>query len=236
MPKNWKLPKRKQPVWSVVRKIIKPFVKVDSVEFEGDQFPDTCIIVSNHNNKKGPVVFEMNLPIHHVTWGAHQMLGSYKDRFLYLRDVFYMQKNGIKKFKATLRAGFEALFSIYFYKGIKVLPTYPDGRFLKTVRYSMQVLESGAAISLYPEDSDEGYFDEMTHFHPGFVMLAQTYFKKHGVDLPVFPMYYGRAKNKIVVGKPLYVQELISKGLSRADVAEVFRTEVNRLYNQYFKA
>ena len=235
MPKNWKLPKRKQPVWGVVRRIIKPFVKVKTVEFEGERFPDTCIIVSNHNNKKGPVVFEINLPIYHVTWGAHQMLGSYKDRFLYLRDVFYMQKNGIKKFKATLRAGFEAIFSIFFYKGIKVLPTYPDRRFLKTIRWSMQVLESGAAISLYPEDSDQGYFDVMTHFHPGFIMLSNTYYNKTGVDLPVFPMYYGRKKNKIVVGKPLYVQELAKQGLTRDEIAETFKDRVNHLFHKYFK-
>jgi hypothetical protein len=235
MPKNWKLPKRKQPVWGVVRRIIKPFVKVKTVEFEGERFPDTCIIVSNHNNKKGPVVFEINLPIYHVTWGAHQMLGNYKDRFLYLRDVFYMQKNGIKKFKATLRAGFEAIFSIFFYKGIKVLPTYPDRRFLKTIRWSMQVLESGAAISLYPEDSDEGYFDVMTHFHPGFIMLSNTYYNKTGIDLPVFPMYYGRKKNKIVVGKPLYVQELTKQGLTRDEIAETFKDRVNNLFHKYFK-
>lgn len=235
MPKNWKVPKRKQPVWGVVRGIIRPFVKVKSVEFEGERFPDVCIILSNHNNKKGPVVYEMNLPIHHITWGAHQMLGSYKDRFLYLRDVFYMQKNGVKKFKATLRAGFEAIFSVYFYRGIKVLPTYPDARFRKTLRYSLQVLESGAAVSLYPEDSNEGYFDEMTHFHSGFVVLSQTYFKKTGVDLPVFPMYYGRKKNKIVIGKPFYVQELFSKGYDRDGVAEFFKDEVNRLYREYFK-
>ena len=235
MPKNWKVPKRKQPVWGVVRGIIRPFVKVKSVEFEGERFPDVCIILSNHNNKKGPVVYEMNLPIHHITWGAHQMLGSYKDRFLYLRDVFYMQKNGVKKFKATLRAGFEAIFSVYFYRGIKVLPTYPDARFRKTLRYSLQVLESGAAVSLYPEDSNEGYFDEMTHFHSGFVVLSQTYFKKTGVDLPVFPMYYGRKKNKIVVGKPFYVQELLSQGYDRDGVAEFFKDEVNRLYTEYFK-
>ena len=235
MPKTWKLPKRKQPVWSVVRRIIKPFVKVKSVEFEGEQFPDTCIIVSNHDKKRGPVVFEINLPIHHITWGAHQMIGNYKDRFLYLRDVFYMQKNGVKKFPATLRAGFEAIFSIYFYRGIKVLPTYPDRRFLKSIRYSMQVLESGAAISLYPEDSDQGYFEVMTHFHPGFIMLSSTYFKKTGVDLPVFPMYYGRKKNKIVVGKPLYVQELFKQGLTRDEIAETFQNEVNRLYYEYFQ-
>lgn len=232
---KWKVPKRKQPVWKVVGACFRPFFKVKAVEFLGEKMPDKCIIVSNHNNKKGPMVFELNMPIFHATWGAYQMLGSYKDRFLYLRDVLYIQKNGLKKFPATLKAGFEAFFSLWIYRGMKILPSYPDARFRKTIGYSMQVLESGAAVSVYPEDSNQGYFDEMTHFFPGFVMLAETYYKKTGEDVPVFPVYYGRKKNKIVIGKPLYVQDFVKQGLDRYEIAEKFRLEVNQLYYDHFK-
>ena len=232
---KWKLPKRKQPVWKVIKFILRPFFYVKNVEFLGEEFPSRCIIVSNHNNKKGPIVYEFSLPVFHATWGAYPMLGTIKMRFHYLRDIFYMQKNGVKKWKATLRAGFESIFSIFGYKGIKVIPSYPDARFRKTLHYSMQCLENDIAVSVYPEDSDQGYFDEMTRFFPGFVMLSDMYFKKTGEDLPVFPAYYGRKKKKIVVGKPLYVQDLVKQGKSREEIAEVFRLEVNKLYSDHFK-
>ena len=180
-------------------------------------------------------MYEFSLPTRHATWGAYPMLGSYSMRFHYLRDIFYMQKNGVKKFKATLRAGFESIFSIFAYKGIKVIPSYPDARLMKTLQYSMQCLDNDIAVSVYPEDSDNGYFDEMTHFFPGFVMLADMYYKKSGEDLPVFPVYYGRKKKKIVVGKPLYVQDLVKQGLTRDEIAEKFRLEVNKLYSDHFK-
>ena len=232
---KWKLPPKRQPIWKVFKGILHPFFYVKNVEFLGEKFPKKCIIVSNHNNKKGPVVYEFSLPVRHATWGAYQMLGSYNMRYHYLRDIFYMQKNSIKKFKATLRAGFEAIFSIFAYRGIKVIPSFPDARLMKTLQYSMQCLDNNIAVSVYPEDSDEGYFDEMTHFFPGFVMLADVYFKRTGEDLPVFPAYYGRKKKKIVVGKPLYVQELKKQGLNREDIAEKFRLEVNKLYYEHFK-
>ena len=232
---KWKLPKKRQPIWRVFKFIFHPFFYVKNVEFLGEQFPEKCIILANHNNKKGPMVYEFSLPIRHVTWGAHQMLGSYKMRFKYLRDVLYVQKNGVKKWKATLKAGFEAIFSIYTYRGMKVLPTFPDARFRKTLHYSTQCLDAGFAISLFPEDSNQGYFDEMQHFFSGFVMLAEQYYKKTGEDVPVFPMYYGRKKKKIVVGKPLYVQDLVKQGLKRDEIAEKFRLEVNALYNDHFK-
>lgn len=232
---KWKLPKKHQPIWAIFKFILHPFFYVKKVEFLGEKFPKKCIIVSNHNNKKGPVVYEFSLPTRHATWGAYPMLGSYSMRFHYLRDIFYMQKNGVKKFKATLRAGFESIFSIFAYKGIKVIPSYPDARFRKTLQYSIECLDNDIAVSVYPEDSDNGYFDEMTHFFPGFVMLAEMYYKKTGEDLPIFPAYYGRKKKKIVVGKPLFVQDLVKQGKSRDEIAEIFRLEVNKLYQEHFK-
>ena len=231
--REWKFPK-KQPIWSIFRKIFTLFFTAKSIVYEGEQLPNKCIIVSNHNNKKGPMVFEINLPIKHATWGAYQMLGTYKERFHYLKDIFYMQKNGVGKFKATLRAGFEAIFSVFIYKGMKILPSYPDVRFRKTLQYSMDVLDAGCAVSMYPEDSNAGYFEELTHFFSGFVMLAQQYYKKTGEDVPVFPVYWGRKGNKIIVGKPLYVQNLMKEGLTRDEIADRFRLEVNGLYHRHF--
>ena len=232
---KWKLPPKRQPFWRVFKFVFRPFFLVKNVEFLGEKFPKRCIIVANHNNKKGPMVYEFSFPTRHVTWGAYQMLGSYKMRFKYLRDVLYIQKNGIKKFPATIRALVEATFSPPSYKGMKVIPSYPDARLRKTLNYSMQCLENDMAISLFPEDSNEGYFDEMKHFFSGFVILSQQYFKKTGEDLPIFPAYYGRKKKKIVVGEPLYVQDFVKQGLNREEIAEQYRLAVNQLYYDHFK-
>lgn len=233
--RDWKVPKRKQRVWNFFKIFFKPFFKVKSVEFLGEKFPEKCLIVSNHDNKKGPMVYELNLPVFHASWGAYQMLGNYSSRFHYLRDVLYIQKNGLNKFKATLKAGFEAIFSIFIYRGMKILPSYPDARLRKTLKYSMDMLDAGYSVSVYPEDSNKGYFQEMAHFFPGFVMLGQQYYKKTGEDLPVFPVYYGRKKKKIVVGNPLYIQDFVKQGLDREQIADKFRMEVNQLYHDHFK-
>ena len=234
-PIKWKVPKKRQPVWGVFKWFFKPFFSVKKVEFLGEKFPKKCIIISNHHNKRGPMVYELCLPVKHATWGAYQMLGSYKMRFRYLRDVLYIQKNGMKKGKATFKALFEACFSLWVYRGMKILPSFPDARFRKTLQYSMQCLDAGFAVSMYPEDSNQGYFEEMTHFFPGFVMLSEQYFKKYGEDLPVFPMYYSKKKKKIVVGNPLYVQDFVKQGLNRDEIAEKFRLEINQLYYDHFK-
>ncbi len=191
------------------------------------------ILLANHNAKIGPLYLEMNFPLYHCLWGAGEMLGNYKERFHYLRDVFYVQKRGFNKFIATVIATFEAFFSIMFYKGMRVLPTYHDGRLLGTINKSIRAINDDVAVMIFPENSDEGYFEEMTQFFPGFVLLAQAYYRKTGVDLPVYPVYYHIKKRILCIGEPCYVHELIEKGLTRDQIAELMKDKVNELYHNY---
>lgn len=236
MAKEYKVPKRRQPIFKVVRWVLKCIrwrgIKVTSLS--GD-LPNKCILVSNHSAKTGPMAYEIALPVFNVKWGAHEMLGNYRSRRRYLIDVFYVQKQGMSRFKANLKASFEAIFSKRIYTGMKFIGTYPDARLRTTIKNSIKVLEDDKAILIFPEDSNKGYFDVMTSFFHGFVMLSEQYYKKHGEDLPIYPIYYKHDMKKMVIGKPTYMQELVSKGMSRQEIADYYRDEVNNLYYTYFE-
>lgn len=225
---------KKQPIWRVTRAILRPFIK-KKVTFLGEGFVNKCIIVSNHDNKSGPLTYDVSLPVNHARWGAGEMLGNYKSRYHYLRDVLYIQKNGKNPVLATIKSIFEAIFSPAIYKGMRVLPTYTDARILATINDSVKILDKDMAIAVYPEDSSKGYFDVMTKFFSGFVLLAQKYYKKTGEDLPVYPVYCSRKNKHIIVGKPVYVQELIKQGLDREAIAQYLCDRVNDIYFEYFQ-
>ena len=223
-----------QPVFSIVKGVLKLFVKKPKkvINLAGD-LHDKAIIVANHNGKWGPMALEMHFPLYHCVWGAGEMLGTYKERFHYLRDIFYMQKKGWSKKKATSKAWFEAIFNKFVYKGMRVLPTYTNGKLLATIKNSVDALNQNAAVLIFPENSNEGYLDELTEFYPGFVLLAQSYYTKTGEDIPVYPVYYQLKKRILCIGQPLYVNEMVKQKLSRTEIAEIFRLKVNELYHKY---
>ena len=230
--KKQKLPKRKQPFFSFVKKILRLFYKKPKVVCLSGDFEEPSIILSNHVALKGPVLNELYLPVFHATWGAGEMLGHYKMRYDYLRNVFYIKKLGMGKARATLRATFAAMFSKPFYRGMKVLPTWQDSRLFKTVSHSIDILNDGTSVLIFPENSDEGYKDILTEFHAGFVTLAECYYKKTGKDVPVYPVYYHDKAKVTLVGEPKYVQDYVNKGLTRDEVAEEFRKIVNGLHDK----
>lgn len=228
-----RISQKKRPFFSFVKGILRLFYRKPEIVYLGGETEQPAIIVSNHVSIKGPLMHELYLPVPTVKWGAGEMLGNYKTRYNYLRDVFYMQKRGYGKANATLRAVFAALFSKFFYKGMNIIPTYSDARMFNTVTYSVDVLNEGGSVLIFPENSDEGYKDVLTEFHAGFVMLAECYYKKTGKDVPVHPVYYHRKKKIMAIGKPLYVQDYVKKGLNRAQIAEEFRKIVNDLYIKF---
>lgn len=233
--KPFKLPKHKQPFFSFVKKILRLFYKKPDIINLGGTIDQPAIFVSNHSARRGAVIMDMYLPVRNAKWGAYQMLGSYKERRKYLKDVFYRQKCGYGKFRSALCASFNGFFSIYFYRGMNILPTYQDARFAKSLRNSVEVLKDGTNIVIFPEYSEDGYCEVMPRFLPGFVMLAEAYFRNAKTDLPVYPVYYGKRANRLVIGEPDYVQRFKGDGMNREEIAQHFCDKVNELYETYIK-
>jgi hypothetical protein len=98
---------------------------------------------------------------------------------------------------------------------------------------SIDVLDFGMPVMIYPEDSDNGYFDVLTAFHPGFVVLANKYYKKTGEDLPIYPVYYSLKMRLLIIDKPIYMQKLVKEGKDKFAIAEVYKEAVNKLYIEY---
>ncbi len=231
--KEYKLPPRRQPIFWIVKQVLKLIVKRPTFISLSGEIPNKAIICSNHSAKLGPGGISIYYPKREVKWGAYEMLGNYKMRFHYLRDVFYMQKRGFGKVKSTFKAGFEAIFSKMLYKGMKFIGTYPDVRFIKTLKGSVKILDADMNVVIFPENSNDGYKRVMTEFFPGFVMLAERYLKMRGEDVPIYPMHYAPKERLMIVGEPLYFGELSGAGYSREDIANLVRDKVNELYYEY---
>lgn len=229
---EFRLPKRRQPIFKAFGTIISPFYRAKT-ESMIETLPDKAIIVSIHAAKKGPMAIAVSYPKFHAMWGHHSMLGNYVERFKYLRNVLYIQKMHKGRFIATFKATYEAAFSIWVYKGMKIIGTYTDMRLLSTIRNSETVLDANASIVVYPEDSSTGYYKELKSAFPGFVMLASAYYQKRGEDVPVIPAYISTDKKRFLIGEPRYVREMEKSGLNKQQIADVFKDDINALYQKY---
>ena len=231
--KEFKIPSRKQPIYKIVKFFMRWFFKKPEIINLAGDIEDKSIVLANHSAKSGPPCLDLYFPKKTCKWGAYQMFGNYKSRRAYLRDVLYIQKCGAKPFKATFMATVLGSVNQFVYKGMWMMPSYPDMRLTQTLRNSCKVIEANIPVMIFPENSNEGYKDDLTEFFPGFVMLAEKYYKEYGVDLPIYPVYYSIKKRIMVIDKPMYVQDLVKQGMNRNEIAKVYCDAVNKLYFDY---
>ncbi len=228
--KKFKVPKRKQPIYKCFKPIMRLFFKKPRIINLAGDLAEKSIVVANHSAKSGPPSLDLHFPVATCKWGAYQMLGNYRSRRRYLKDVLYIQKCGKKPLPSAIISSILAVPSPWIYKGMRMMASYPDGRLMQTIRNSVEVLDANYSVMIYPENSNDGYKDVLTEFFPGFVMLAERYYRLRGEDLPVYPVYYHIKKRIMVIGKPMYVQEMVKEGLDRYQIAERFKDAVNQLY------
>lgn len=225
----------KQPVWRVTSKFLKVFFRKPKIISLSGEIDPRALYLANHSAMFGPMIYGLHFPVPVSPWAAHPMCEGYKARYKYLKEVYFMQKRHMKKVPASILASFEACFSIFFYRGLKTIPSYPDMRLISTLRKSVRTIDEGRAVMIFPEDSDAGYLEVLTKFWGGFIVLAEVYKRQKGADLPIYPVYYHSKKKVILIGEPCTLEKYQADGLNKAQIAEIFCGKVNDLFTDYIQ-
>lgn len=227
MEKKYKRNDRK--LWfRCVKAVLKIFVRKPKFKFLGDEFTDQSIVLCNHIGMSGPLTNELYFPRNFRFWGTYEMNSGLKEVYKYLSTTYFHKKKHFKKGVAKLVSVVAAPVCNVFYKGIRLISTYPDHRFKNTINESLKTLKENKSLIIFPEDSSNGYFDKLTSFFAGFIVLAKTCLKR-GLDLPIYVCYFRKKDKKYIVDKPILCSELLAQNLSRYELAKNICDRTNEL-------
>lgn len=216
-------------VYTFLSTIFKIFKKKPDIINLNDTLVNQAIFVSNHSAASGPFTLSIYFPVLFRPWGIYSMCFGYKQRWNYLYHIFYQQKQGFGKVKSFILATLLGIVTGLAYHSMNVIPSYEDARLLITLKTSMRHLEQEQPVLIFPEDSSKGYHEILTHYHPGFVFLAEKFNDKHEKDIPVYSVYYSKKENAFIIDKPYFLKRLLQEGHSREAIALLFRDRANEL-------
>ena len=207
-------------------------VRRPKVKFLGEEFPnEPIVLLANHVGKKTPVKIELYYPRDFRMWGTHEMTEGFKAVHKYLTTTYYHQKKHLPKWFAWIVGSIAAPFANMFYKGMRLLATYTDYRFLGTIKQSIKEFEEGKDIVIYPEDSTNGYKEQLTYLHPGFASLCEMLYQK-GKDVPIYVTYLNKRKNLFIVSDKMMYSDLKKEYGDFDHVAEALRLLINSLIDK----
>lgn len=220
---------QKRKAWfKFIKKIIRLFYKKPKFIYLGEKPTNGSLILTNHEGAYVPLNLEIFAQFPIRFWGTYEMNSGLKSTYKYLSEVFYPQKKHWNKILAKIFCLIAAPLSNLFYKGLRLISTYPDRRLKSTINKSIEVIKEGDNIVIFPEDSSKGYFKELTNFFAGFALLGETLLKK-GIDVDVFVCYFNRDKKACLVDKPIKYSKLKQQYQDKKLIANALLSRCNEL-------
>ncbi len=194
----------------------------------GKPFDTSGIIVSNHAGTDAPLSLELycNKPIR--LWGAHEMNSGLISLYKYQTRIYYHEKKHWNLHLARLFCLLASPLTYIFYRGLNLISTYHDARFVKTLRESLAAIKAGENIVVFPEDSSEGYKDELDGFFGGFLTLAE-HCHHEKIDVPIYVTYFRKRDLTYFVDAPILYSELCRGGATKEEMAARLVARCNEL-------
>ncbi len=221
--------KKKTKTWfKVFKGFLKIFTRKPKFIYLGDKPVEPSLHLCNHVGSKGPLRLELYYDHNFRFWGTHEMNEGAKSTFKYLSTTYFQGKKHMKPFLAYPIAVIATPLLNLVYLGLNLISTYQDMRLKNTFRESLNCFKNNQSIIIFPENSTNGYFDELIEFNEGFVTLLEMAYKR-GYDLPVYTMYFQRKHNRYIVDEKIMYSELLTLNLTKEELAEKFRVRCNEL-------
>ena len=193
---------RRNPFYRFIRFCVWVFYPKVTVEGAENLPEEAVVLVGNHCKANGPIISQLYMPREAYTWCVASMM-HLKEVPAYAFEDFWSRKPKWTHFFYHLLSYIIAPLASFIMSKADTIGVYRDKRLIKTFKESVEKMENGADVVIFPECYDE--HNNIVHeFQRGFVDLARIDYKKTGRSTPFVPMYLCPELKKVVFGKPIY--------------------------------
>lgn len=201
-----------------------PKVSVEGLE----KLPDEpVILVGNHCQAHGPLVGELRLPFPRKTWCASEMMERAQVADYAFRDFWSQNPKWTHPFYKVLAHAIVPL-SVVIFNHAETIPVYRDSRVLSTFRTTVQTLEGGTSVLIFPEH-DKRHNHIVDDFQDRFIDLAKLWYRRTGKALAFVPAYLSPALHKVCFGEAIRFDPAAPLDAERARVKEALMAGVTAL-------
>ncbi len=168
-----------------------------------ENLPDgPCIIAGNHSHMMGPIAAELYIPKYRFSWCIAEMLHR-EEVASYAFQDFWSGKPKWTHWFYKLLSHIIAPLSVELLGNAYTVGVYKDRRVLQTFKESVEKMQDGASMVIFPECYDE--HNNIVHeFQRGFVDVAKMYYRQTKESVPFVPMYVCPKLKKVIFGQPIY--------------------------------
>jgi 1-acyl-sn-glycerol-3-phosphate acyltransferase len=161
------------------------------------------ICVANHLGSFGPMSVLSAMPVRLYPWVAHEITER-RECGRYLQKDFTEPELNFKPPISTIFSNFLGKLCVSLMKGIEAIPVYKGSKRMKTtVQISLDLLEQGKNILIFPEDPDTRLTESLCEFSAGFISLARHFYNRTRRLISFLPVAVHAKARMIQIGQPI---------------------------------
>ena len=185
------------------------------------------ILVGNHSQAHGAIVAEERLPFDHYTWCNYQMMDK-KEVSQYALEDFWQDKPQWTQPFWRLVSKIIRYPAVYIMSHARTIPVYHDNRCISTFRKSIEKMQDGYNLVIYPECRTR-YNNIIFDFQDRFIDLAKMYHKRTGQALSFVPMYLAPKLRKIFFCDPIRYDPAVPMDIQRARIKQQLMDAITQI-------
>jgi hypothetical protein len=192
-------------VTKIAMGILRPFNRHKMINLDHiKEDPENPIVfLGNHAEIYGPIASALCFPVDVRFWVINMMMFDPKKVRAYMYENTFSKKTFLPVFVRKIIARNLGWVSVNVMNSLRAIAVYRDSpmKLRQTLRESVEALEHGENLMIFPEHP-EGKYEKggVSEFSPGFLMLAEAWWKKSGKKLRILPVYANREARTFTFG------------------------------------
>ena len=161
------------------------------------------VFLCNHGEFYGPMVCSIYIPVPIRAWTVSSMMHDQLAVTKYVYDNTTSRQNWPMWMRKAV-ARFLGWLSVNVMSQLESIPVYRDSplKLRETFRLSIEAMEAGDNLLIFPENPEHKYETQgIGELSPGFVMLADVYWKRKKKRMRMLPMYADKSRRTITFGE-----------------------------------
>jgi len=163
-----------------------------------------AVFVANHALAIGPIAIVASMPLRLYPWVVGDML-DWEKAPAYLNKDFVEPQLHIPPPLSMTVSRLLVQASVRLLRAVGSIPVWQGEDLLQTYRMSIEYLEQGRYLLIFPEDPAQP-LDEQSHMSPfkkGFARLGEMFFEHTGKALHFYPLVVHPHLRQVNVGRPV---------------------------------
>lgn len=192
-------------VTKIAMGILRPFNrhKMINLDHIKEDIENPIVFLGNHAEIYGPIASALCFPVDVRFWVINMMMFDPKKVRAYMYENTFSKKTFLPVFVRKIIARNLGWVSVNVMNSLRAIAVYRDSpmKLRQTLRESVEALEHGENLMIFPEHP-EGKYEKggVSEFSPGFLMLAEAWWKKSGKKLRILPVYANREARTFTFG------------------------------------